>query len=205
MTKARNSYQLHIQLTDTKPAAWRRIVVADSMSLAALHRAIQAVMGWKNQHLYEFEIAGQRYGTPDADTPDDPTMDARRYTLGQLLQGQALNMRYTYDFGDTWVHRIKLEATTPLNSPAALHALPACLDGRHACPPENCGGPAGFASFITAIQDPLHAEHQAARRLHPGEFHSSQFDLQRAQARLHSLALLQRNPAVIAQSEPALA
>ena len=205
MTKARCSYQLHIQLTDTKPAPWRRIVVADSMNLASLHRAIQAVMGWRNQHLYEFEIAGQRYGIPDPDNPEDPTMDARRYTLGQLLQGQALSMRYIYDFADFWAHRIKLEATKPIDSAASLQQLPMCIDGRHACPPEDCGGPLGFASFIAAIQDPEHPQHQAARRLYPEDVHNSQFDLQRAQARLHSLALLQRGPATVAQQEAAFA
>lgn len=204
MSKARCSYQLHIQLCDIKPSVWRRIAVADSMSLSGLHRAIQAVMGWKNQHLYEFEIAGQRYGIPDADTPDDPTMDARRYTLGQLLQGQTLSMRYIYDFGDFWAHRIKLEAVNPIDSPDMLQQLPACIEGRNACPPEDCGGPLGFANLVAALQDPLHPEHQAMRRWHPEDFRPTHFDLQRAQARLHSLALLQRSPSVSAPTMAAL-
>lgn len=190
MTKARYNYQLHIQLCDSKPAIWRRLVVADSMSLADLHRAIQAVMGWQNRHSYEFEIAGQRYGQPNADTPEDPTMDARRYTLGQLLQGQTLAMRYLYDLSAAWAHRIKLEATAPIGSTAALHSLPMCVGGRNACPPENCGGLSGFVDFLEAIQDPQHSGHQAARNLHPADFDAKHFDLQRAQARIHSLALL---------------
>lgn len=203
MTKTRCSYQLHIQLSDTKPAVWRRLVVADSMTLAQLHRAIQAVMGWQNRHLYEFEIAGQRYGQPDADTPDDPTMDARRYTLGQLLQGEALTVRYLYDFGDGWQHRIKLESIAPIASPAALHSLPMCMGGRNACPPEDCGGAPGFAQFVEAIQDSSHSGHAAARNLHPADFDAKNFDLQRAQARLHSLALL-RAPAPMATKPEAV-
>ena len=46
MAKIRCSYQLHIQLSDTKPAIWRRLVVADSTTLAHLHQTIQAAMGW---------------------------------------------------------------------------------------------------------------------------------------------------------------
>ena len=150
MYKTRNSYQLHIQLCDIKPAVWRRLVVADAMTLAELHRAIQAVMGWQNRHLYEFEIAGQRYGQPNADEPEDPTMDARRYTLGQLLQGQALAIRYLYDFGDGWLHRIKLEACTPLPSPESLGNLPLCLDGRNACQPDHGSDGANALPFDLA-------------------------------------------------------
>lgn len=198
MYKTRNSYQLHIQLCDIKPAVWRRLVVADAMTLAELHRAIQAVMGWQNRHLYEFEIAGQRYGQPNADEPEDPTMDARRYTLGQLLQGQALAIRYLYDFGDGWLHRIKLEAVTPADS-----CQPQCLGGSNACPPEDCGGIPGFADFVAAVQDPAHPGHASVRRLHAGDFDPRHFDLQRAQARLHSLALLRSGPAVVVAAESA--
>ncbi|KUF40972.1 hypothetical protein AS359_09075 [Comamonas kerstersii] len=100
MRKIRYGYQLHIQLCATKPAVWRRLLVAETTTLAQLHQIIQAAMGWENRHLYMFEIAGQRYGIPDADWPNDPTMDARRYTIGQLLRHQALSIRYLYDFGD---------------------------------------------------------------------------------------------------------
>ena len=195
MAKIRNSYQLHIQLCDTKPAIWRRLVVADSMSLADLHRAIQAVMGWQNRSPYAFEVADQRYGTPNPDWPEDPTMDARRYTLGQLLQGQALTVRYVYDFASNWAHRIKLEAVMPVGSPAALHSLPMCMGGRNACPPEHCQGIRGFADFMAAMQDAAHPGHHAARQLHAADFDAKQFDLQRAQARIRSLALLRSNPA----------
>ena len=205
MPKIRHSYQLHIQLCETKPAVWRRLVVADSMTLADLHRAIQAVMGWQNRQPYAFEIADQRYGAPNPDWPEDPTMDARRYTLGQLLQGQALVVRYVYDFASNWVHRIKVEAATVIGSPAALHSLPMCMGGRNACPPEHCGGTAGFAEFVAAIQDATHPGHQAARKLHPADFDAKQFDLQRAQARIHSLALLRTNPATLTKPETLLA
>lgn len=137
MPKIRHSYQLHIQLCDIKPAIWRRLVVSDCTNLAQLHRLIQAAMGWSPRHDYLFEIADQRYGQPNPDWPEDPTMDARRYSLGQLLQGQALPMRYVYNLSDEWLHRIKLEACTPLPSPESLGNLPLCLDGRNTCQPDS--------------------------------------------------------------------
>jgi len=186
-TKPRCSYQLHIQLCDIKPAIWRRLLVADCISLAHLHRSIQAAMGWSNSHAYAFEIAGQRYGIPDPDWPDDPTMDARRYTLGQLLQGQALPMRYTYDFGDDWLHRIKLEAVAPLANAELAQALalsPQCLAGRNACPPEDCGGVPGYLDWLENLQE--HAQQP---------FDPKHFDLSAAQARMAALQVAAR-PAI---------
>jgi hypothetical protein len=52
VSKNRCSYQLHIQLQDIKPAIWRRVVVADTTSLAQLHRIIQAAMGGVMGPLY---------------------------------------------------------------------------------------------------------------------------------------------------------
>nr|WP_300435176.1 hypothetical protein [Zoogloea sp.] len=43
---------------------WHRIVVLESILLARLHHVIQCIMGWNGGHLHEFEIAGERYGTP---------------------------------------------------------------------------------------------------------------------------------------------
>lgn len=187
MPKLRCSYQLHIQLCETKPAVWRRIVVSDSTNLAQLHGIVQAVLGWQQRQPYVFEIAGQRYGIPDADWPEDPTMDARRYTLGQLLQSQALPIRYHYDFSRGWQHRIKLESATPLPTPDLLQSLPICLGGRNACPPENYDCALGFADAVTAILDASHPQHAQAVRSLGADFAAKDFDLQLAQSRLRAL------------------
>ena len=132
--KKRFSYQLHIQLQDFKPAIWRRVLVADTTSLAELHQIIQAAMGGLIGQRFALEIATQRYGNPNPDQPDDPTMDARRYTLHQLLQGQSLPIRYYAGLAGGLQHRIKLEACTPSDA-QELRQLPLCLDGRSPCPP----------------------------------------------------------------------
>ncbi len=34
-----------------------------------------------------------------------------------------------------------------------------CIDGKNTCPPEDCGGPPGYAHFLRAVADPSHPEH----------------------------------------------
>lgn len=161
MPKIRNSYQLHVQLCDIKPMIWRRLIVSDSMSLAQLHQLVQVAMGWPTRTDYLFELAGQRYGQPNPDWPEDPTMDARRYTLGQLFNGTALPLRYTYNLADEWVHRIKLESCVPTGSEQALQSLPLCTGGRNHCLPgihADCQEAPEHAPFdLTAVQQRIRA------------------------------------------------
>jgi hypothetical protein len=35
-----------------------------------------------------------------------------------------------------------------------------CLDGKHACPPEHCGGIWGYYELLKAVKNPKHKEHQ---------------------------------------------
>ena len=65
-------------------------------------------------------------------------------------------MRYTYDFGDDWEHDVVLEKVLPPDRVARL----SCLAGKGACPPEDCGGPWGYASMKEILADPDHEEHE---------------------------------------------
>ena len=105
-------FQFKITLLDIKPAIWRRIQMRDC-TLAELHDCIQAVMGWKNYHLHQFEIDRDRYGPPSPDDFDiDPGMkDDSQVLLSQLLpkSGKRTRWIYEYDFGDGWRHQVQFE------------------------------------------------------------------------------------------------
>ena len=54
--------RLKLLLRDVHPAVWRRVTLADSLSIADLHRVIQLLMGWDDDHLHRFRIHGRDYG-----------------------------------------------------------------------------------------------------------------------------------------------
>ena len=57
--------QIKIWLVGISPMIWRRVLLPISWTLEVLHGVIQAAMGWKGLHLYEFRIRSARYGSPD--------------------------------------------------------------------------------------------------------------------------------------------
>jgi len=66
------------------------------------------------------------------------------------------------DLGDDWQHTVMLEKMTPL--PSGRRApRPRCIGGARACPPEDCGGPPGYAALLQALRDPKHPEHVSYR------------------------------------------
>ena len=146
----RSIYLLHITLADITPGVWRRVAVPGTYSLHDLHFVIQIAFGWEIQHLYEFELEGTTYHDPiPEDRPDGP--DPQEAILSQLPLSQGTRFRYTYDFGDDWTHGLSVEGVAP--QPAGFSA-PLLLGGARAAPPENVGGPWGYARFLTALQNP---------------------------------------------------
>src|SRR5216683_1811590 len=45
---------LKVTLRGTRPPVWRRLLMPDEMTLGDLHQAIQATMGWHDEHLHAF-------------------------------------------------------------------------------------------------------------------------------------------------------
>jgi hypothetical protein len=178
----RRIYQLKITLADSKPPIWRRVEVADDITLAQLHKIIQAVMGWTNSHLHMFTAGGVSYGVPD---PDDfmEVRSERQARLNELLAAPKQKLNYEYDFGDSWTHEVLLEE---LKEPEPGVSYPRCIAGKRACPPEDCGGVWGYADFVEAITDPNHPEHDELLEWVGGEFDPEQFDLAEANAALRS-------------------
>jgi len=166
-------YQLRVELLDVTPIIWRRVLVPGSIKLHRLHGVLQWTMGWAGGHLHEFVIDYDHYGEPDPYFNEPPRLQPdNRFTLAAAL-GTRKEFLYLYDYGDGWEHRVSVEQILPAD-PALK--LPQCLDGANACPPEDVGGPPGYADFLAAIGDPDHEEHAAMLEWCGGAFDPTAFD-----------------------------
>lgn len=140
--------RLKVTLRGVRPPVWRRLEVSTATSLGELHELLQVAMGWSDEHLHLFEAHGEQYGDP-ALLEDLRVRPESRVRLRQVA-GPGDRLRYVYDFGDDWVHDVLVEAVLP---PAPEARYPRCTAGRRACPPENCGGPAGYAALLASGAD----------------------------------------------------
>jgi hypothetical protein len=68
-------------------------------------------------------------------------IDARGVQLRDLKLRRLERFVYEYDFGDSWIHDLRLEATLPVDP---RKTYPVCVAGKCSAPPEDCGGPAAF-------------------------------------------------------------
>jgi len=172
-------YQLRIDLAGAKPPIWRRILISSSDTLYDLHCAIQNAMGWTNSHLHGFDKGRTFYGPKDIEDDFDElgTLDEKKFTLAQLLTFEGDTLSYTYDFGDSWDHKIKLEKiiTEKIDG-----TLPKCIKGKNACPPEDIGGLWGYYEMLEVLQDPDHPEYEEMLEWLGGEFDPNHFDLKEA-------------------------
>jgi hypothetical protein len=96
-----------------------------------------------------------------------------------------------YDFGDDWEHDIVLEQVLAAE-PGKVY--PTCVAGKGACPPEDCGGPWGYADLRAALADPTHEQHDELRDWlaleTASDFDPSEFEIDAINDALGSLAAL---------------
>jgi hypothetical protein len=176
-------YQLKVTLRGSKPPIWRRIQVAGDVSLGQLHHVLQSGMGWYDCHLHQFEVAGISYSDPDQDY-GLRMRNERIVRLTQVAPRVKDWFLYEYDFGDSWMHRITVEAIMP-PEPGARY--PRCLAGRRARPPENCGGMWRYSRILEALKQPDHPDRDALHEWLVYPLDPEAFDLEAINERLKSL------------------
>jgi Plasmid pRiA4b ORF-3-like protein len=141
-------------------------------------------MGWVDAHPHEFHV-GEQVIAPDwwitkADREEDveSARDERRVKLATVVSEAASTgeFEYLYDMGDEWRHRLVIEADTVARALPA-ECLPVCTAGENACPPEDVGGPHGYARFLAALTDPEDEDHADMRSWIGGVFDPRGFDL----------------------------
>jgi hypothetical protein len=127
--------QLKVRLLEISPMVWRRLLVPGATSLRELHGILQVAMGWEGFHLFQFHLRAVRYGSPELSvTSPEVTLESLRLRSGSRFI-------YEHDLNVSWQHELRVEQQ---RGPEAGKPYPLCLDGHGDCPPEDCGGPAGY-------------------------------------------------------------
>jgi hypothetical protein len=133
-------YQLKVWLRGISPMVWRCLLVRSDSTMADLHYTIQIAIGWSDAHLNRFHIHGKDYsvlhigGMSFADDPE-------RVHLSDFGFRTRERFLYEYDFGDAWLHEVRMEKILPFDP---KRTYPVCIDGKHAAPPEDCGGASAY-------------------------------------------------------------
>ena len=162
--------QVKVWLLGISPMVWRRLLVPGTCTLRELHGVIQVAMGWEGIHLYQFGLRSRRYGSWEvsASSPD--------VTLAALKLRRGARFTYEYDLNIPWRHEVRIEENRLEAAPGK--AYPTCVAGDGACPPEDCGGPWGFAEFLEAMADPKHEDHRDMKAWIGGRFDPGKFSVE---------------------------
>jgi hypothetical protein len=174
-------YELVVTLEDVQPPVWRRVRVPGQITLADLHRVLQIAMGWRDTHLHQFEIAGEMIGVPDPEISIPLTDESKICLVDVALE--KTRFRYDYDFRDVWRHVVVVERVSRDGEPEVR-----CLDGQRACPPEDCGGWAGYDELREILAQSNHAEHAERLEKLGGAFDPEAFDVLEIDERLRRRA-----------------
>ena len=170
--------EFEVTLQGITPRLWRRFQIADKATFGDLHRAIRDSFGWYGGHLWEFRNSRQLAfagGVYDfVEEFDEPTPDAEEVKLASYFT-RARSCVYLYDFGDDWMHSVKLRER--VSSRDRFHRR--LLAGRRACPPEDCGGTSGYYRFVSVVETGVDPWDEDVEDLKDwlGEWDPSAFDL----------------------------
>jgi hypothetical protein len=149
-------YQLRVVLIGSEPPIWRRVLVPAEIKLSGLHRVMQVLMGWTDDHQHQFTALAKPRSRADPGQDVRPA-DESRFRLCDVAPTPGSELLYEYDFGDSWDHLIMVEKSLPQDRETPSH--PVCLAGERACPPEDCGGIMRYTYMVKALRDPAHPEH----------------------------------------------
>jgi hypothetical protein len=141
-----------VELAGSEPAVWRRLELANGLALDVVHRILQGAMGWDGGHLHGYRVPatdGEHWASiVDEFAAEPDEVLEKQVRIDEVLTGPDDVVVYEYDFGDSWIHILRLESERARerdDPPAAV------LDGARACPPEDVGGIYGYQDIVAAL------------------------------------------------------
>lgn len=143
---------VRVALRYSDPKIWRRFQLPIYVSLTVLHDIIKVAFDWDGSHMSAFYIGRESYmadfgwGEFDESLPHSDFL-----SLQDVIDKKARQVRYIYDFGDTWEHSISFGKVRVIDTPMTA---PELLGGARTAPIEDCGGFYTYERYIEMLNDP---------------------------------------------------
>ncbi|EOR24941.1 Plasmid pRiA4b ORF-3-like protein [Clostridium sartagoforme AAU1] len=195
------AYKTKIELIDSIPLIYRKVIVPSGITFEMLHYIIQFSMGWQNIYLYDFNIKEENlritsdkktiseyefYSKLKLNNRNDPYgfikdmlkikyMHSKEVYIDDYLNKEN-KIEYIYDFGDYWKHNITLEEVIE----DYIYDYPKCIEAEGNCPPEDIGGIEGYTEFLKIINDKTHPEYENMLSLVSKQNYQEVFDCESA-------------------------
>jgi hypothetical protein len=141
----------------------------DAFALRVILRDIEPAI-WQNSHLHDFEVGDIRFGMVDVED-ELFAVDEHAAPLGAVAR-EGSRFTYRYDFGDDWEHDVVVESVIA-NGAQGI----ACSGGARACPPEDGGGPHGYANMLHVLANPADDEFASMKEWVGRRFDPERFDI----------------------------
>lgn len=168
--------ELKVTLMLDKYHVWRRLIVPLHRTFQQLHDIVQVAFSWQDYHLHEFYICDQtKPGKITSINHPSFTKEGYKPIVNLVCDEEAFAypvddvemrmetgiklseyipkskvLRYNYDFGDNWRHR--MDVLRVIDNYKLNH--PVCLAGDGKAPPEDVGGEGGYEEFLRIIENP---------------------------------------------------
>lgn len=145
-------YSFKITLENVGVPVWRKVQIESTSTFLELHKIIQILFDWQDDHLHEFRIQksnGIRQKNVIIESAEE---DEESHLFGLFFDDEKIRLseteerlhdhflvekdqaRYTYDFGDDWQHKIVLEK---ILEPAEGTTYPICTAAKNDAPYED--------------------------------------------------------------------
>lgn len=196
------AYQLKIQIQDSHPPIWRRLIVPAGLSFSQLSIVLNEAMGWCGYHLSSFEFFHQKIRIEEEIEEYDAwgwdeydLLEAGETLIDEFLDDEKW-FTYIYDFGDYWKHRVTIEKV--LTDYEKNYAQ--IIKYKEDTPYEDCGGIYGYYELLEILDEPKHPEYEQMKEWTENHF-TEKFDLERVNGRLKELYLSDKVSDPMTQNE----
>ena len=183
------AYQLKIQIQDSHPPIWRRVIVPSGLTFSQLSILFNETMGWCGNHLTSFEFFHQKIRIEEDTEEYDmygwdeyEVLESRETLIDEFLDAEDW-FTYIYDFGDYWKHRVTIEKV--LTDYDKNYAQ--ILKYKGETPYEDCGGISGYYELLKILENPTHPEYEQMKEWTEQHF-AGKFDLEDVNERLKAFS-----------------